>query len=304
MTIQNSLTIETARLRAAHIDTPALDAGILLAEILHTDKAGLILHGPDSIPEGDNENFRSRINRRLAGEPVAYILGRKEFRGLDFTVSPDVLVPRPDTETLVEAALQELDSVQSGADSNSRISVLDLCTGSGAIAIALKNECPGLEAWASDISGAALSIARANCARLLHDNAVHFIQADLFQPFQNPSSPNAAFPKQFTLIVSNPPYIPSAEIGGLAKEVRMEPSLALDGGRDGLDLIRRIAREAGHYLKDNGILLMEADPRQMDAIRGILLDNGFREPRLYKDLAGLDRVISGTLNRESKDGTG
>jgi release factor glutamine methyltransferase len=182
--------------------------------------------------------------------------------------------------------------------------VLDLCTGSGAIAIALKNECPCLEVWASDISEAGLSIARANCARLLHENAVHFVRADLFQPVQNPSNPNVPYPKNFTLIVSNPPYIPSAEIEGLSKEVRREPRLALDGGSDGLDLIRKIVNEAGQYLADNGSLLMEADPRQMDAICAILINHGFTDVRFYKDLAGLNRVIGGTFRRDRKDGKG
>jgi release factor glutamine methyltransferase len=287
MTIQEALTKGITRLSTAHIDTPALDAGLLLAEVLHTDKAGLIIHGPDPITEENHKNFLNLINRRIAGESIAYILGRKEFRGLDFTVSPDVLVPRPDTETLVEAAIKEL-----GPDQDK--TVLDLCTGSGAIAIALKNECPGLEVWASDISEAGLNIAKTNCVRLLHNKAVHFVRADLFA--------NETFPKNFTLIVSNPPYIPSAEIESLAKEVRSEPRLALDGGSDGLDLIRKIAGEARQHLADNGILLMEADPRQMDAICGILLDNGYRDVRLYKDLAGLDRVIGGTLRKERNHG--
>jgi release factor glutamine methyltransferase len=294
MTIQEALTDGTGRLRNAHIDTPALDAALLLAEVLHTDKAGLIIHASVTITKENHEKFRSLINRRLAGESIAYILGQKEFRGLNFTVSPDVLVPRPDTETLVEAAIKELGSVRDRTDSNSFAVILDLCTGSGAIAIALKNECPGLEVWASDISEASLNIAKANSARLLHDNAVHFVRADLFT--------NAPFPKNFDLIVSNPPYIPSTEIESLTKEVRMEPRLALDGGPDGLDIIRKISVGAGQYLADNGILLLEADPRQMDAIRGILLSNGFRDLRLYKDLSGLDRVIGGTLREEKSDG--
>jgi release factor glutamine methyltransferase len=302
MTIQSSLTKGTALLRGANIDTPALDAGLLLAEVLHTDKAGLILHAPETIAEEDADKFQRLINCRLDGEPIAYILGRKEFRGLDFTISPDVLVPRPDTEALVEAAIKELGNVLAG--SNFPITVLDLCTGSGAIAIALKNECPSLNVWASDISEASLKIARANAARLLNDKAVHFIRADLFSPFKNSLAPDISFPKNFGLIVSNPPYIPSAEIEGLAKEVRMEPRLALDGGLDGLDLIRKIAERAGQHLADSGILLMEADPRQMDAIHGILLHNGFRDLRLYKDLAGLDRVIGGTFGRDRKDGKG
>jgi release factor glutamine methyltransferase len=303
MTIQETLTKGTALLRGAAIDTPVLDAGLLLAEVLHTDKTGLILHAPETILEEDNEKFQKLTDRRLAGEPIAYILGRKEFRSLDFIVSPDVLVPRPDTETLVEAAIKELTSFHNNTNLNTSITVLDLCTGSGAIAIALKNECPSLEVWASDISEAALSIARANCARLLHENAVQFIRADLFQPLQNSPVSGSSFPKNFTLVVSNPPYVASAEIESLSKEVRREPRLALDGGADGLDLIRKIAGEAVQYLADNGMLLMEADPSQMDTIRDILLNNGFNDVRLYKDLADQNRVIGGTLRREIKDGT-
>jgi release factor glutamine methyltransferase len=293
MTIQETLAEETARLRAAGIDTPALDAGLLLAEILHTGKAGLILRGPDPARDVDCGHFRQLLDRRISGEPVAYILGRKEFRGLDFTVTPDVLIPRPDTETLIDAVIQERNT-----EWDAEGTVLDLCTGSGAIAISLKNEMPELDVWAADISEKALEVAKANAAKLLPAGGIHFFQADLFTPIAE-SLIQLLLP-HYSLIITNPPYVPGATINELAPEVQKEPRMALDGGKDGLDLIRRIIKEAGDHLVPGGRLLIEADPRQMTSISGILGINSYRNIRIYNDLAGLSRVIGGT---KIKDGT-
>jgi release factor glutamine methyltransferase len=219
----------------------------------------------------------------MAGECTAYILGRKEVRGLDFTVTPDVLVPRPDTETLVEAAL--------AIGKGQYLAVLDLCTGSGAVAIALKHESPSMEVYASDISPKALTIARENARRILGTGEIiHFLEADLFTPLSL-----SRFPRPFSLITANPPYIASGEIAGLAREVRGEPLLALDGGEDGLGLIRRIITEAPAFLLPGGSLLMEADPRQMALITLILKKKGYRDIRTYQDLSGQDRVIMGVV---------
>jgi release factor glutamine methyltransferase len=219
----------------------------------------------------------------VAGECTAYILGRKEFRCLDFTVTPDVLVPRPETETLVEAAL--------ALGNGQNLTVLDLCTGSGAVAIALKYESPSIELYASDISPKALTIARENARRILGTRGIiHFLEADLFTPLTL-----SRFPGSFSLITVNPPYIASGEIATLAREVRGEPLLALDGGEDGLSLIRRIITEAPAFLLPGGSLLMEADPRQMALITLILKEKGYRDIRTYQDLSGQDRVITGVV---------
>jgi release factor glutamine methyltransferase len=207
---------------------------------------------------------------------------------MDFVISPDVLVPQPDTETLVEAALAALPQTP-----GERPVLLDLCTGSGAVAIALKHEVPSLEVYAADISPKALAIARENASRLLKKDGhipgdtVHFLEGDLFEPVPR---------IRFDLITANPPYVPSAEIPGLSREVRFEPLLALDGGNDGLDLIRRILERSPAFLRSGGRLLMEADPRQMPEIALILEKKGYRRLRLHRDLSGLDRVIEGTLS--------
>jgi release factor glutamine methyltransferase len=264
-------------------DSPGLDASLLLAETLGIDRAHLILAYPTPLQAEDRRRFEALIRRRLAGEPVAYILGRKEFWGLEFTVGPPVLVPRPDTETLVEAALAFL---ASRSLSGPRAPLLDLCTGSGAVAIALKHESPGLEVWASDISPEALDMARHNAARLLDAGGpapLRLVQSDLFE----------GIPGRFGLITANPPYVETGAIPGLPAEVREEPRLALDGGAEGLDLIRRIIAEAPAHLYAGGGLLLEADPRQMGRVRAELEKQGFGGIQIHKDLSGAERVIGG-----------
>jgi release factor glutamine methyltransferase len=282
MTIREIFYQACVRLRDAGIETPALDAGVLLAAVLHTERAGLIIASERVVSDEAQDTYTRALERRLGGECVAYIIGRKEFWGLDFTITPDVLVPRPDTETLVEAALSHRAAHRmSDADEE----ILDLCTGSGAVAIALKHERPAAHVVASDISPAALVVARQNAARLLGDaEAIHFIESDMFNKIDG----------RFDLITANPPYVPSALIASLAPEVRGEPLLALDGGSDGLDLIRRIVSGAKPHFKPGGVLLMEADPDEMDAITRFLLVEGYEQPRLYYDAAGKARVIGAT----------
>ncbi|MDR0641459.1 MAG: peptide chain release factor N(5)-glutamine methyltransferase [Treponema sp.] len=304
MTVQAAQVRGTRLLASAGLDNPALDSSLLLAETLGLDRSRLILAYPNPLPDSAGHRFEELLRRRLAGESVAYILGRKEFRGLEFAVSPAVLVPRPDTETLVEAALSFLASPPSRpaapAPGNS---LLDLCTGSGAVAIALKHEAADLEVWASDISPEALKIARQNAARLLraalgpprnqnsHNEkpdpvdspAVTLIQSDLFDRITG----------VFHLITANPPYVKSAEIAGLSAEVRGEPRIALDGGPDGLCLIRRIIAGAPEHLHPGGALLLEAEPRQMKSIRNELEKHGFIGIQTYRDLSGAERVTGG-----------
>ena len=281
MTISETLT-EGKRLLAApcakaFIDTPSLDAVLLLAKTLKLSKEILLLRGNENISEQDREKFLKFLDRRRHGECVAYILGYKEFRGLSFAVNPSVLVPRPDTETLVEAAIEYIDKAP--------LTLLDLCTGSGAVAISLKNERPFLAVTATDISHDALEVAKANAARILENKVsqnVLFIKSDLFENI------NA----QYDIIVSNPPYIPSNELASLAPEIKQEPSLALDGWKDGLELIQKIISQARTYLKPGGALLLEAASAQMMPIKTLLENQKFCYIKIHKDLAGKDRVIS------------
>jgi release factor glutamine methyltransferase len=308
MTIRETLARGTTLLKEHRIESPGLDAALLLAETLHTRREKLIQRGPDPLPEAECRHFFQLIDRRRSGECTAYILGRKEFRGLDFLVNPAVLVPRPDTETLVEAALEKLATAPSS-------SLLDLCTGSGAVAISLKHECPGLEVFASDLSPQALETARINAARLLgtelllgtepestgpgcgqgrqHGDpvpALTFILSDLFD----------RIPRRFHLITANPPYIRTGDMEELPPEVQGEPRLALDGGEDGLDIIRAIISQAPDHLFPGGLLLLEVDPRQMSLVTLLLKHQGFMDIQTHRDLSGAERVAAGRLGEESR----
>jgi release factor glutamine methyltransferase len=282
MTIRELQTEGTALLKppcpSAFIDTPALDAALLLAETLHLRREDLFARANDEVAAPDCGKYRALLMRRRAGECIAYILGRKEFRGMEFTVNPRVLVPRPDTETLFEAALEYIAK-------NDSLSALDLCTGSGALAISLKKERPSLSVTASDISAEALETAALNARRLLGESEVSLVHGDLFENLSD----------RYSIIVSNPPYIPSSELPYLAPEVQLEPALALDGGEDGLALIRRIVAEAPDHLPPGGVLLLEAGPTQMPQIKALMEEHGFIGVRLHKDLSGNDRVISAML---------
>ncbi|MDR1105636.1 MAG: peptide chain release factor N(5)-glutamine methyltransferase [Treponema sp.] len=274
---------------AADISAPALDASLFLASVLDTDRSSLLSAGPRLLSPDSYGRFLKLVERRLSGECTAYILGKKEFWGLDFFVSPAVLVPRPDTEILVEAALEHIAGRQSGKEGEG-IRVLDLCTGSGAVAVSLKHECPGADLTASDISEAALAVARENARRLLKKgpsgaDAIRFVKSDLFD----------GIACLFDLVTANPPYIPSGELADLAPEVRGEPRLALDGGKDGLDIAGRLVAQARDRLTRGGVLLVEADPRQMAALAGIFEKNGYRNIRRRRDLSGLERVIEGAV---------
>jgi len=269
-----------ADLKYADIDTPALDASLLLAHVLNTSRESLLAKSKDILSEKNCAAYCGLIERRCSGECIAYIIGKKEFRGLEFAVNPSVLVPRPDTETLVEAAVHI----------SGKIRILDLCTGSGAVAVALKNEKPEFEITAADISAGAIETAKKNAACLLPAGSqINFCIGDLFD----------ALPSRdylFDIIVSNPPYVSSDEIKTLSAEVQNEPVIALDGGADGLGIIKRIINKAPEYLQPEGMLLLEADPRQMREISALLENKGFTEIQFYNDLSGSQRVIGGIIN--------
>jgi len=288
MLIREALAQGGADLKYAGIKTPGLDASLLLAHILNTSRTKLITKGKDRLSEKKCAEFCALVERRASGECTAYIIGKKEFRGLEFEVNKSVLVPRPETETLVETAI---DIIQKNTRYDSVVSILDLCTGSGAVAISLKNEIPTCEITASDISPNALNTAVRNAEKLLGANSIRFFQGDLYDALPCP------LPAAYSMIVSNPPYIPSDEIKTLSAEVQNEPLIALDGGISGLEIIKRIIDKAPDYLQKNGYLLLEADPRQMEQITIILEKKGFKDILLNKDLSGTDRVIGGRFEK-------
>ncbi|GHU31070.1 release factor glutamine methyltransferase [Spirochaetia bacterium] len=256
----------------AGIDTPALDARILLAFVLQTDTAGILTGYNKPVNDSQYTLYKKLLERRLSGECSAYIIGKKEFWGLEFTVSPDVLVPQPDTETIVEIALS---IIRPG------FRILDIGTGSGALAIALKKERPDSLVYAADNSCPALEIARKNAAQLNAD--VTFYESDLFKNISG----------TFDLIVANLPYIPTDMIRTLPPEVRYEPRSALDGGEDGLSIIRRLIVEAKNHMKPYSAILLEADPGQMDALTEILQSEYYTHIKRYPDISGQNRVIRG-----------
>lgn len=286
MTVRAALAEATAELTSLKIETPSLDAQLLLCACLNISRSALLAARTEPIAENVLTAFRSFTNRRKSGECVAYILGKKEFYGLEFLVNPSVLVPRPDTEILVEAAI----TISNEQLEKSNVRVLDLCTGSGAVAVSLKHSMPEIEVSAADISGEALETAKGNAARLLGENKINFYLGDLFDAL--PENFSSLY-EPFSLIVSNPPYVPVDELKSLSAEVQNEPHLALDGGETGLKIIERIINAAPAYLQNGGSLLLEADPRQMEAISFLFKKRGFCSIVTHKDLSGKERVISG-----------
>lgn len=280
MTVREAQTVGAAQLERGGVGTPALDAALLLAHTLGCDRGALYARHVEDLPPDAEYRYRWLLDRRGEGLCVAYLVGYKEFRGLSFSVDPAVLVPRPDTETLVEAALDWVDR-----RGDRPLRVLDVCTGSGCVAIALKAERPRLDVSACDISEAALEVAKRNNQTLLPPPGVAFYLSDLLE----------SVPGAFDLVVSNPPYIPSAEIDRLEREVRREPRLALDGGDDGLDLVRRLVYDARKLLVPGGRLLLEAGWDQSPEISRLLSEAGFDTIESYRDLGGHPRVTGGTL---------
>ncbi|GMO52114.1 MAG: peptide chain release factor N(5)-glutamine methyltransferase [Termitinemataceae bacterium] len=276
----------------ANIETPALDAALLLAEILKIDRLKLLLKANEEIDADVYACYQSCLRKRSGGICTAYITGHKEFRYLDLIVTPDVLVPRPDTETLVDAALTFIDWCREDAypageqhtpsTCGGVVSVLDLCTGSGAVGLSLASERNFTDVWASDISQAALEVARLNAVKNAIDaNRIHFAASNFFE----------GITKRFDCIVGNPPYVPSGIIVTLSAEVQNEPHLALDGGTDGLDIITKIIAASPQFLNPCGTLLLEADPSQMETIASLMKCAGFCCIKTYRDLAGCTRVI-------------
>ncbi len=257
------------------IDAGRLEAELLLAKTLDLDRVGLYIHFDRLLTTRELTDFRDKVQRRARHEPVQYILGEVEFWSMMLQVGPQVLIPRADTEVLVEEALQRL-----GEAGN----LLDVGTGSGAIAIAVAHERPAVKVTAIDCSPPALAMARANAERHGLAERILFREADL-----------AALPAgSFDVVVSNPPYIAEAEWAGLMPEVRdFEPEIALCGGRDGLDAYRHLARQAISMLKPGGWLLVEVGAGQAAAVQELFARGGLSELGMRKDYAGIPRVVSG-----------
>ena len=270
------------RLTLAGVESAPLDAACLLEAAFGIPRWRIVVNpwGPVSCAQSDR--FESMLARREAREPIAYIVGVKEFWSLPLAIGPRVLIPRPETETLVEAVL---DAIRSGVRAPR---ILDLGTGCGAIALALASELPRARIWAVDRSGDALRIAGRNAGKLGFERRVHFLAGDLFGPLRTIWQGGG-----FDLIVSNPPYVPSSVFPSLPTEiVAYEPHEALDGGPDGLHYHRRIIEAAPGFLNEGGWLALEVGEGQAPAVRSLIeTTRAFGAPEVRQDLAGRDRVM-------------
>lgn len=266
-------------LQAAGIEETALDARLLLEAVCGTDRNDLLVHGEQPVAPEAEEKYLNWIRQRAEHIPLQQLTGEQDFMGLTFSVNEHVLIPRQDTEILVEEVLKEL---------HDGMRILDMCTGSGCILLSLlhySNDCEGLGV---DLSAEALEVAGRNVLKVLTPEKAehaHFLQSDLFEKVEG----------KFEIIVSNPPYIASAEVDRLMPEVRdHEPRMALDGTEDGLHFYRRIIEEAGKHLVSSGMLFFEIGYDQGQAVSELMRTEGYCEVQVVQDYAGLDRVVLGT----------
>lgn len=277
ITVRDALEYAADALREEGMDTPMLDARILLSRAMGKDMLYLVTHENTALSDEEAARFNRSMTERLAHRPVAYITGTKEFYGLDFRVTEGVLIPRPDTETAVEAVLERADRYAG------QVRILDLCCGSGAIGLSVAKNLPESYVTLSDISRSAVDITVLNASLLKMENC-EIIQSDLFEDLT---------PKNYDIIVSNPPYVSGDEMGALSADIALwEPREALYGGTDGLSFYRQIIAEAPGMFRNRGTLIMEIGYGQDGDVRKLLEDGGFENISFRADLAGIPRVVT------------
>jgi release factor glutamine methyltransferase len=289
-TVRRILEWTTAFFARKEVEPARLSAELLLAHVLASPRIKLYIEYDRVLSEHDLAAYRGLVQRAANQEPIAYLTGRAHFFNLEFDVTPDVLIPRPDTETLVENVLQTVRH-QSGLESPR---ILDLCTGSGCIAAAIAHHLKSATLVATDISPAAVAIARQNVQKLALTDRVTVAEGDLFEPISG-----LIDPRPFQIIVANPPYIPTNQIETLDRSVRdYEPIAALDGGLDGLSFHRRILTDAPDRLVSGGYLFLEIAFDQGEAALAVANEHTqtFHDPRLLKDFAGHNRVLTARRN--------
>lgn len=273
MTYREAIELGAGVLSKAQIDNPDLDAWYLLQMVCRIERSFYYLHEEEPLTMEQQKEFEIAIQKRAERIPLQYIIGEQEFMGLSFKVNSNVLIPRQDTEILVEEALKVC---------HSGMRVLDLCTGSGCIIISLMKNAPGIIGVGSDNSKQALLVAKENGK--MHEADIEWVRSDLFDNIT----------EKYELIVSNPPYIPTADIAGLMPEVRdFEPFDALDGHEDGLYFYREIIGQSEDYLEPGGYMYLEIGYDQGEAVSRLMREAGFTEIEVVRDLAGLDRVVKG-----------
>lgn len=314
MNIKQYLQYASEVLKAANIETPVVEAGVMLCHVLNCNKVYLYSHDDRVLENIEMQALDQMLVKRTEKVPLQYIVGQAKFMSLSFVVSPGVLIPRQDTEILVEKCAEIVNSIVSDSreqeaskstamkagvnnqdsdkglrieEKSSKINVLDMCTGSGCIAVSIANYFPQSSVEACDISEDALRIAEINIRRNGVQGRVTLHHGDLFEALDSESV--------FDLIISNPPYIETDVISGLQNEVKdHEPCIALDGGQDGLDFYKRIIAEAPKYLKNRGILAFEIGFNQAGSVSNLMKSN-FKNISVFKDIGGNDRVVIGQL---------
>ncbi len=258
-----------------------LDAEVLLRFVIGKDRTWVITHAHEPLDADRYRHFAEVVDRRATREPLQYITGKQEFWGIEFIVTPDVLIPRPETELVVESAVRT-------AGKRPGLTIIDLCTGSGCIAVSLAKELPGARIFATDVSEKALSVARKNARRQDVSDRIRFVEGDLFEPIAE-----LDIRGKVDILTANPPYIRSGDLRGLQPEVRdFEPEIALIAGPRGREIHQIIIEAAPAFLKKRGTLIMEMGEGQADALVKIVNENGsYEPPEILKDLAGIERVI-------------
>jgi release factor glutamine methyltransferase len=325
--VRTALKQGLARLREAHVPSFTLAAELLLLHVLGRDRTWIYAHPEQEISATDIERFFALIARRAAGEPTQHLTGKQEFWGLEFEVTPDVLIPRPETEHVIEVALdrlavRELRAGRKPTLSGEGLQIADIGTGSGCIAIALAKELPGSTIFATDISGAALAVARRNAVRHRFSDCIHFLESNLLDvlhdrgpanagrlgvgpqhaaPLLGKTAPNAEAGSRITehgsrfldLIVSNPPYIGRREAASLMREVRdHEPKIALCGGEEGYELYAELISQSAEHLNPGGLLVLELGHNTLPAVHPLLDAPTWTNFGVTNDLAGIPRVIA------------
>lgn len=286
--VKELLQMSERMLASSHCLDYKIDAEMLFCHFLSIDKTQLFLRKSTTLDEKNCQEFFELIETRCTGMPTQYIIGSQEFMGLPFKVNENVLIPRQDTETLVEKIILDVREEREEKRLKSRKKILDLCCGSGAIGISLAKILPETNVLAVDISGKALEVAKENANKNRVQNNVKFLESNLFDEIKTGLLGN-----KFDIIVSNPPYIPTQNIPILQREVKeYEPMLALDGGADGLDFYRTIVEKAHEFLKKKGTLYLEIGYDQAEDLKKMMKDSGkYEQIEIMKDLAGLDRIV-------------
>ena len=275
-TINSLLNWTVNYFKSKNIQSARLDAEVLLSHVLRQERIYLYVHFDEPMEQNELSKFREYVKKRAQHVPIAYIIGEREFMGLPFKVTKDTLIPRPDTEILVENVLNNVDK-------DKEIEIVDIGTGSGAIILSLLVNLPKAQGKTVDISSKAIEVAKENAVNLQVNDRCEFFVGDLFAPLNG---------NKFDLIVSNPPYIPQKDIATLEDDVKeYEPVSALTDGGDGLSYYRRLLSEGKAYIKENGFIALEIGIYQSEDVKQIAMDNGWKNIKIIKDYAGIDRVV-------------